>query len=449
MQEKKKINLWQTILFSICGILVLDSIASPAMIGVSAITMWVITAIVFFIPYGLVNAELGSTYPDDGGIASWVQRAFGEKHAVLVGWYYWVNVAFWMPAVFVAFSSWFSMAFAPSASPWLLAAIAIVMCWLVVAIGIRGVDLSVAVSNIAAFCKVAIVVIMGVLGVVYGVTRGFANDFSLHAFIPDMSHATEYIAIIVYNLLGFELISSVGGDIENPKKNIPKMTVFAGLIVTVLYIMGTFGILAAIPVDGISEADGFFYAIQELCSVFGPAQNAVFYVLIIVAMLTLVSNMVSWSMGAVETLGAIGMEERSPKLLGHKHKKFGTNDYSYIVMGVISTVLVVVNFSLSGDANDVFWNIFAFSTLVFMLPYLWLFPAAWKLRKSDPGTERVYKAPALGLCVVLGEACMAVAVFFLFYVPFDPLYHGMLIVGTIITTLIGFKLYNNGKKANK
>ena len=94
-------------------------------------------------------------------------------------------------------------------------------------------------------------------------------------------------------------------------------------------------------------------------------------------------------------------------------------------------------------------NIFAFSTLVFMLPYLWLFPAAWKLRKSDPGTERVYKAPALGLCVVLGEVCMAVAVFFLFYVPFDPLYHGMLIVGTIITTLIGFKLYNNGKKANK
>ena len=96
---------------------------------------------------------------------------------MLVGWYYWVNVAFWMPAVFVAFSSWFSMAFAPSASPWLLAAIAIVMCWLVVAIGIRGVDLSVAVSNIAAFCKVAIVVIMGVLGVVYGVTRGLPTIF--------------------------------------------------------------------------------------------------------------------------------------------------------------------------------------------------------------------------------------------------------------------------------
>ena len=319
MENSKKVSLVGTVLFTVCSILVLDSFVAPAIIGVSSLTVWIISAIIFFIPYGLLSAELGSTYLDDGGIVSWVGRAFGEFPSVLVGWMYWVNVAFWMPAVFVAFSSWFSMAFAPSASPWLLAAIAIVMCWLVVAIGIRGVDLSVAVSNIAAFCKVAIVVIMGILGVAYGVTRGFANDFSLSSFVPDMSHATEYIAIIVYNLLGFELISSVGGDIENPKKNIPKMTVFAGLIVTVLYIMGTFGILAAIPVDNISEADGFFYAIQELCSVFGPAQNAVFYVLIIVSMLTLVSNMVSWSMGAVETLGAIGMEERSPKLLGHKN----------------------------------------------------------------------------------------------------------------------------------
>ena len=71
----------------------------------SSITIWIITAIIFFIPYGLISAELGSTYPDDGGIYSWVNRAYGEKTAVMVGWYYWVNVAFWMPAVFIAFAA--------------------------------------------------------------------------------------------------------------------------------------------------------------------------------------------------------------------------------------------------------------------------------------------------------------------------------------------------------
>ncbi len=60
MEEEKKVSLWKSILFTICSILVLDSFVSPAIIGVSSITIWIITAIVFFIPYGLVSAELGA-----------------------------------------------------------------------------------------------------------------------------------------------------------------------------------------------------------------------------------------------------------------------------------------------------------------------------------------------------------------------------------------------------
>jgi amino acid transporter len=86
--ESKQVNLWKSVLFTVCSILVLDTFVAPAIIGVSSITIWIITAILFFIPYGLLSAELGSTYPDDGGIYSWVNRAFGEKTAVMVGWYY-------------------------------------------------------------------------------------------------------------------------------------------------------------------------------------------------------------------------------------------------------------------------------------------------------------------------------------------------------------------------
>ena len=100
MEQTKSVSLMKSILFTICSILVLDTFVAPAIIGVSSITIWIITAVIFFIPYGLLSSELGSTYPDDGGICSWVDRAFGERTAVMTGWYYWVNVAFWMPAVF-------------------------------------------------------------------------------------------------------------------------------------------------------------------------------------------------------------------------------------------------------------------------------------------------------------------------------------------------------------
>ena len=444
MQEKK-INLWQTILFTICSILVLDTFVAPAIIGVSSITIWIITAIIFFIPYGLLSAELGSTYPDDGGIYSWVNRAFGEKAAVLTGWYYWVNVAFWMPSVFVAFAYWFSYAFAPDANAWVLAGVATLMCWVIVWIGIRGVELSVAVSNVAAICKVAVLLIFGFMGVAYGIKFGLANDFSPASFVPTFGNTTQYITAIVYNLLGFELIGSIGSSIDKPEKTIPKMTVFSGVIITALYVFGTFGILAAVPAEEVDTVDGFYFALQELCTVFGPAANVVFYIIIVIALLTLVSNMITWTLGANEALAAAELDKRS-KLMGHRNAKYGTPDNLYIIMGVLSTVLIVVNFALSSDANEIFWTILSFSFVIFLLPYLFMFPAAVKLRKIDPDTPRVYKAPALTFCAVICEVCVAVSVLFLFKDAGSAFALGLLIVGALLTTLAGLWLYKAGKK---
>ena len=111
--KRKTVSLGGSVLFTVCSILVLDSLAAPAMIGVSAISLWLISVLFFFLPYGLVSAELGSTYPDDGGIVRWVERAFGELRGVLVGWMYWLSVVFWMPSVCTAFTGWLIMAILP------------------------------------------------------------------------------------------------------------------------------------------------------------------------------------------------------------------------------------------------------------------------------------------------------------------------------------------------
>ncbi len=447
--EEKKVSLGKSIMFTICSVIVLDTFVAPAIIGVSSITIWIITAIVFFMPYGLISAELGSTYPDDGGIYNWVERAYGEKPAVLVGWFYWVNVAFWMPAVFIAFATWISYVFFPDANPWVLAAIATFMCWVIVAIGIRGVELSVAVTNIAAIAKVAVLLIFGILGIVYGVKHGLANDFSLQSFVPSFGNTTQYIAAITYNLLGFELIGSIGSQIHDPGKTIPKMTVVAGIAITALYVFGTFGVLAAIPADKVDTADGFFFALQELCSVFGPAQRPVFIIIIVVAALTLVANMVSWSMGSCEVLSAAELDKRS-RILGHRNAKYGTSDGLYITMGVISTLLLVLNFSLSGNANEAFWTILSFSFVIFLIPYLFMFPAAVTLRKKDPDTPRPYEVPGgitgLTISAVICEIVVALSLIFLFKDSGGGFPLWTLIIGTLITTAVGIWLYLSGNR---
>lgn len=453
--ENGKVSLTKTVLFTVCSILVLDSFVAPTILGVNSITIWIITAIFFFLPYGLLSAELGSTYPDDGGITSWVQRAFGDFWGIMEGWMYWINVAFWEPAVFTAFAGWTSLAlsFLGIEIPvFVEAGIAVVMCWVISYIGIRGIDLSVNVASAMAYLKMGILILLGVLGVAYGIKNGFANDFSLGAWVPELSDVINfadggYFGVIVYNLLGFELIGSIGSSIDDPKHTVPKMTIVAGIAIVAIYCIGSFGVLAAIPAEAIDEVDGFVYALQELCTVFGAAGNVIFYIILFGAILTLVANMITWTLGANESFMAADLD-KSSKFLSKRHPKYDTPVNLYIIDGVVASGLCILNYCLTGDANDVFWALFSFSSIVFMLCYVIEFVAAIKLKFADD-TPRVYAVPGgkagMVVCAVLCLISVGLAILGLVD------YSGgsgtwMQVIGLALTFAVGVILYNSSKK---
>ena len=191
---------------------------------------------------------------------------------------------------------------------------------------------------------------------------------------------------------------------------------------------------------------------EELTTIFGNAGLFVFKLITAFALYTLLTNMISWTMGGTEVLTSANLDTKSG-LLAHRHPKYGTADYAYYIYGFISSFLVIVNFALSEDANEIFWTILAFSFVVFLMPYLWLFPSAVKLRKKDTETKRPYKVPGgdfgLKLSAFIGEIFIAASIGFLFLPDesYDPrIYYTTLIVGTLITVLIGVGLYRKGVK---
>ena len=72
LAEKKKLRkgLWRLdmICFTVVSIVVLNVIGAFAANGAQAFTWLVISGITFFLPYGLLVAELGSTFPQEGGV---------------------------------------------------------------------------------------------------------------------------------------------------------------------------------------------------------------------------------------------------------------------------------------------------------------------------------------------------------------------------------------------
>ena len=70
------------------------------------------------------------------------------------------------------------------------------------------------------------------------------------------------------------------------------MTILAGVLIAGLYIVGTFGVLVAIPAENLDPLDGFFNAIKELCSVFGPGQQLAFSIVIALIFVKLPWNLI-------------------------------------------------------------------------------------------------------------------------------------------------------------
>ena len=119
--------------------------------------------------------------------------------------------------------------------------------WIVVFMSFSKVSDSAWILNLAAVLKVGIALVVGGLGIWYAVNFGFANDMAPETFLPALdSNSLTYLSIILFNFMGFEVITTYVGSMENPNKQIPRAIIAGGIAIAALYLFSSFGIGAAI-----------------------------------------------------------------------------------------------------------------------------------------------------------------------------------------------------------
>ena len=427
------------VLFTVSAILLLDTLTAAASVGASSIFWWVFLGFIFFIPFALICAEMGCAYPEQGGIYAWIRDAFGGRWASRATWAYWVNTAVWMPAIFILFAGVFKQMFAPELPLAGQIAIGVFLTWLAVAVNIVALDIGKWIPNIGAVLKIIIFIAIIIGAFNYTRTHGMANPLNFETLRPDWGSSLQYIPAIIYGMLGFELVSASSDEMRDPAKDVPRAIFISGALIITLYILGTVAVLAAIPAGEINLVEGL---IDTFRLFFGDsaAGRAFTLILGIGALYTFFSNGVTWALGCNRAAAEAAQEGELPGVFAIESKKLGTPIGAAVLMGAVSTVILVLYGFLAGSNEDLFWSLFAFSAVIFLLPYQGMFMAFIHTRVNDPDHHRPYRVPGgLGAAKVMAWTCFAVlalAIVLFVYTPGEGLQWPVL-AGVLVTLAIG------------
>lgn len=452
MKKNKTLNFWDIISISFVAIFSLEVVASQAAMGPSLLFCFLFLGVSYFVCQGLICAELGSTYPDQGGIYSWTKRAFGEKWAARASWCYWVNVAGFIPSAFVVMGATVQQVFWPTMSVWSMVLLCICCTWVVVLFSCLGTKYSKWVSSVGAVCKFAACTTL-VLGAAWKLfSQGSATAFTWQAIIPKMNmDFFVLIPVYVFALTGFDVASCSAGEMRDPKKDVPRSVFLTGVITILLYVASAVAILVLLPQGEVNETTGF---IDAFAGLFGGG-NFALTLAGIATILALVGYVFSWALAGSKSALEAGNAGELPGVFTRTNK-FGAPVGSALLLGAVATVLLLLYGFTANTKEGLFWSLLAFTSIIFFLPYLMMAFAFVKLRRADPDTVRPFRVRGgihAARAVAGVQVLFLIAGIVLFFVPpqgEDALTYVMTLgIGVLVTLVSGELIVRRSLKKHR
>lgn len=341
---------------------------------------------------------------------------------------------------------------------------------LVSVLGVLRISQSAWLSNLGAFCKFVFMAGIGALGIYVLVSQGSANPVnSWTDFLPMVGADGKFdftglgfVALIIFNMLGFEVVSTFSDDMQNPKKEIPKAVIVGGILIAVFYLLASFGIGVAIPLEEISTDSGLLDSYNILLTTAGFSAAAIKAITVVVGgmfIYTLVANISSWNFGVNSVIACAAEDGTFPKSWAKRNK----NGVPYVVSiwtGIVGAIIAIAGIVVAQfvpELSNLFWTFFSLSLVTLLLSYLPMFMAFLKLHKQGPAVKKGYwinggriKITLFGLVPFL---LILVALFFTLFPEFNLEmfeYNWPLIVGAAIAIIIGeIMVYNMSRKQAK
>jgi len=172
--------------------------------------------------------------------------------------------------------------------------------------------------------------------IIYGIV-GSANYNPVNMTPMFTGGAMMFIVAVVLACMswaGLVALADIGGDVKNPRRNLPLALVLAFIIILILYVLQPFALVASMGAEAVAKA-GAPAVMLDAARLMPGWGIWVIFIAAMGAILTTV-NALTWSAG--RDLLAWARDGLFPRALAHLHPKFKSPDVAILVVLIIEVV---------------------------------------------------------------------------------------------------------------
>ncbi|HKW76028.1 MAG TPA: APC family permease, partial [Terriglobales bacterium] len=382
-QLRRVMGFWDVLLFNIAAVLGPRWIAAAGHNGTSSISLWVLAAVLFFLPTALIIIELSTRYPSEGGLYVWSKEAFGDFHGFVAGWAYWIYTFFYFPglltasvamSVYIGGPKWGYLA---SNQHYLLWA-SLALLGVAVVLNVIGLDIGKWLQNAGGVATyVPLLMLVGIAWYL-AAHRGGATHFDWKNSLPHWDWDTvNFWSNIAFAFTGMELVCAMSEEVREPRKTLPRAIYASAALIAVIYIVATIALLGLLPAEKVDVRNGVFQAISGGSALLGIAWFGV-----IAALLVTVGNAggVGATVAGVARIPFVaGIDRYLPSFFGKIHPRWKTPWISILIQAGVSGVILVLTQMGIKSVIGAYQFLVSMSVILYFIPFLYMYAAVIKL----------------------------------------------------------------------
>src|SRR3984893_9330847 len=259
----------------------------------------------------------------------------------------------------------------------------LVLLVILVVLNVVGLGIGKWINNIGAIGTGIAAAVLIALGTIVWLRSGSTVSWADFQIPANPRFVLNSFGVICFGLVGLELASIMGDEIENPRRILPGAVAWGGVLSGLLYIGATLTLLIAVSKRDISVLQGIVQAVSHMAAQVNAGWIIAPFALLLSFSIAGIGS--AWLAGSARIPFVAGLDSYMPSWLGKVHPKYATPYAALIVQAIVSLVLVVINFAASGGVQEAFQTMLSLAVVLQLVPFIYVFAALlrFSLREAD------------------------------------------------------------------